>query len=186
VEKHFSQISALRIYLRRGDVKKSQRWWQRLVETPLSTYLVQAAMKTGVAHAAVNLSQIGYTRDASRVSYDNGETPVNTLPVCVELLAPKRMLEQFIREQARHLKNTTLVLVDGVHIADLFLQEIEETIDQHQHSVEYIRGADGKAELEVELVDASEDEEASDEEATEETPVYAELEVPEESSNALA
>jgi len=181
VEKHFSPISALRIYLRRGDVKKSQRWWQRLVETPLSTYLVQAAMKTGV-----NLSQIGYTRDASRVSYDNGETPVNTLPVCVELLAPKRLLEQFIREQARHLKNTTLVLVDGVHIADLFLHEVEESIDQHQHSVEYIRGADGKTELEVELVDASEDEEASDEEATAETPVYAEPEVREESSNALA
>jgi PII-like signaling protein len=181
VDKHLSPISALRIYLRRGDVKKSQRWWQRLVETPLSTYLVQAAMKTGVAHAAVNLSQIGYTRDASRVSYDNGETPINTLPVCVELLAPKRLLEQFIREQASHLKNTTLVLVDGMHIADLFIQEIEESIDKHQHSVEYIRGTDGKTELAVELVEASEDEEA-----TEETPVYAELVVREENSNTLA
>jgi hypothetical protein len=142
---------------------------------------VQAAMKAGVAHAAVNLSQIGYTRDASRVSYDNGETPINTLPVCVELLAPKRLLEQFIREQASHLKNTTLVLVDGMHIADLFIQEIEESIDKHQHSVEYIRGADGKTELAVELVDAGEDEEA-----TEEMPVYAELVVREDSSKTLA
>ena len=157
MEKHFSSISALRIYLRRGDVKKSQRWWQRLVETPLSTYLVQAAMKTGIAHAAVNLSQIGYTRDANKVSYDNGEMPMNTLPVCVELLAPKRLLEQFIREQARHLKNTTLVLVDGVHIADLFLQEVEESIDKHKHSVEYIRGKDGKTEIEVDLVDGNEE-----------------------------
>jgi PII-like signaling protein len=181
MEKHFSSISALRIYLRRGDVKKSQRWWQRLVETPLSTHLVQAAMQTGIAHAAVNLSQIGYTRDASKVSYDNGETPVNTLPVCVELLAPKRLLEQFIREQAKHLKNTTLVLVDGVHIADLFLQEVEESIDKHRHSVEYIRGADGKTELEVEHVDADED----DETATEE-PLYTEPEVQEERRNALA
>jgi PII-like signaling protein len=157
MEKHFSSISALRIYLRRGDVKKSQRWWQRLVETPLSTYLVQAAMKTGIAHAAVNLSQIGYTRDANKVSYDNGEMPMNTLPVCVELLAPKRLLEQFIREQARHLKNTTLVLVDGVHIADLFLQEVEASIDKHKHSVEYIRGKDGTTEIEVELVDGDEE-----------------------------
>jgi hypothetical protein len=37
---------------------------------PLSTYLVQAAMQTGIVHAAVNLSQIGYTRDASKISYD--------------------------------------------------------------------------------------------------------------------
>lgn len=159
MEKHFSSISALRIYLRRGDVKKSQRWWQRLVETPLSTYLVQAAMKTGIAHAAVNFSQVGYSRDASKVAYDNGETPMNTLPVCVELLAPKRLLEQYIRENARHLKNTTLVLVDGVHIADLFLHEVEESIDKHKHSVEYIRGTDGKTEIEVDLVDGDEEDE---------------------------
>jgi PII-like signaling protein len=158
MEEHFSSISALRIYLRRGDVKKSQRWWQRLVETPLSTYLVQASMKTGIAHAAVNLSHVGYTRDASKVAYDNGETPMNTLPVCVELLAPKRLLEQFIREQAKHLKNTTLVLVDGVHIADMFLQEVEESIDKHRHSVEYIRGNDGTTEIEVDLVDGDEEE----------------------------
>jgi PII-like signaling protein len=166
VEKHFSSISALRIYLRRGDVKKSQHWWQRMVEKPLSNYLVHAAMQTGIVHAAVNLSHIGYTRDSSRVSYDHSEIPVNTLPVCVELLAPKRLLEQFIREQARHLKNTTLVLVDGVHISDLFLAEVEESIEKHPHSVEYIRGIDGETEIEVEHVDAEDDEgEQIDEEA---------------------
>lgn len=160
MEKHFSEISALRIYLRRGDVKKSQRWWQRLVEKPLSTYLVQAAMKTGIAHAAVNLSHVGYTRDASRVSYDQLEVPMNTLPVCVELLAPKRLLEQFIRDQARHLKNTTLVMVDGVHIADLFLQEVEASIGTHRHTVEYIRGRDGKTEVEIDHVEGDEEEPA--------------------------
>jgi PII-like signaling protein len=165
VEKHFSSISALRIYLRRGDVKKSQRWWQRMVEKPLSTYLVQAAMQTGIVHAAVNLSQIGYTRDASKISYDNQEIPVDTLPVCVELLAPKRLLEQFIREQASHLRNTTLVLVDGVHISNLFLAEVEESIEKHTHSVEYIRGIDGETEIEVEHVDAEEDEEAMEQNA---------------------
>ncbi len=159
MEKHFSSISALRIYLRRGDVRKGQHWWNRLVEKPLSTHLVQAAMQTGIVHAAVNLSQVGYTRDASRVSYDHDEIPVNTLPVCVELLAPKRLLEQFIREQARHLKNTTLVLVDGVHISDLFLTEVEQTIETHPHSVEYIRGIDGETELEVEHVEGDDQEE---------------------------
>ncbi len=162
MEQYLSPISALRIYLRRGDVKKSQRWWQRLVEKPLSTYLVQAAMKTGIAHAAVNLSHVGYTRDASQIAYDQTEVPVNTLPVCVELLAPKRMLEQFISDQARHLKNTTLVMVDGVHIAERFLQEVEKPLGNTRRSVEYIRGKDGKTELAVDLVAAHEDE---DEEA---------------------
>lgn len=161
MEQHFSSISALRIYLRRGDVKKSLRWWQRLVEKPLSTHLVEAAMQTGIVHAAVNLSQVGYTRDASKVSHDHSDIPVNTLPVCVEMLAPKRLLEQFIRQQARHLKNTTLVLVDGVHISDLFLAEVEQTIETRPHSVEYIRGIDGDTELELEHVAADDqDEEA--------------------------
>jgi PII-like signaling protein len=159
VEQHFSAISALRIYLRRGDVKKSQRWWQRLVEKPLSTHLVEAAMQSGIVHAAVNLSQVGYTRDASKVSHDHSDIPVNTLPVCVELLAPKRLLEQFIRQQARHLKNTTLVLVDGIHISDLFLAEVEETIEKRPHSVEYIRGIDGDTELELDHVTANEQDE---------------------------
>ena len=125
MEQYFSPISALKIYLRRGDVKKSSHWWHRLVEKPLSTHLVQAALQSGIVHAAVNLSHVGYTRDATKISHDLHEIPVHTLPVCVELLAPKRLLEQFIREQARHLKNTTMVLVDGVHIADLFLSDIE-------------------------------------------------------------
>jgi hypothetical protein len=70
----------------------------------------------------------------------------------------KRLLEQFIREQAKHLKNTTLVLVDGVHISDLFLAEIEQTIETHPHSVEYIRGIDGETEIQVDHVDAEEEE----------------------------
>ncbi len=99
-------------------------------------------MQTGMAHATVNLSHIGYTHDATRVSHDHSEIPASALPVCVELLAPKRLLDQFIREQASHLKNTTLVLVDGVHISDLFRAESEETIEKHPHSVEHLRGVD--------------------------------------------
>jgi len=159
MKEHFSSISALRIYLRRGDVKKSTSWWARLAEKPLSTYLVQAAMKAGIVHAAVNLSHVGYTRDDTKIAHDNGEIPMNTLPVCVELLAPQRVLEQFIRDQARHLKNTTLVMVDGVHISDLYLAEVEQSIERKPHSVEYIRGTDGETEIELEHVDADEAEE---------------------------
>lgn len=161
MQEHFSSISALRIYLRRGDVKKATSWWARLAEKPLSTYLVQAALQSGIVHAAVNLSHIGYTRDATKVTHDNAEVPMNALPVCVELLAPKRILDQFIRDQARHLKNTTLVMVDGVHISDLYLAEVEQTIERKPHSVEYIRGTDGETEIQLEHVDAEDQSEAA-------------------------
>ena len=156
MQEHFSSISALRIYLRRGDVKKSTTWWARLAEKPLSTYLVQAALKAGIVHAAVNLSHVGYTRDVTKIAYDHPEIPTTTLPVCVELLAPKRVLDQFIRDEARHLKNTTLVMVDGVHISDLYLAEVEQNIETKPHSVEYIRGTDGQTEIELEHVEAEE------------------------------
>jgi hypothetical protein len=119
-------------------------------------------MQAGIVHAAVNLSHVGYTRDATRVTHDNGEVPMNTLPVCVELLAPKRMLEQFIRDQARHLKNTTLVMVDCVHISDLYLAEVEQSMEKNPHSVEYVRGTDGETEIGLEHVDAKEAEETAE------------------------
>jgi PII-like signaling protein len=133
-------ISALRVYMRRGDNKKSARWWNRMFEKPLSHHLVNAALEAGLMHAAVNLGHIGFSKDAKSVAYDSAEIPLNTLPVCVELLGPKRVLEQFIREQARHLAGTTMVMVDGVHISNLYLAELDEAIDARPHHVEYLSG----------------------------------------------
>jgi PII-like signaling protein len=134
-------ISALRVYMKRGDNKKSARWWNRLFEKPLAHHLVNAASEAGLMHAAVNLGHIGFSKDAKTVAYDSSEIPLSTLPVCVELLGPKRLLEQFIREQARHLTGTTLVMVDGVHISNLYLAELDDAIDVRPHHVEYVSGA---------------------------------------------
>jgi PII-like signaling protein len=153
----FLSISALKIYMKRGDNRKSANWWGRLFEKPLSTHLVRAALQAGIMHAAVNLGHIGFAADAKSVSYDNAEIPMNTMPVCVELLAPKRLLEQFVREQAKHLANTTLVMVDGVHISSLYLAELEESVEHRPHSVEYITGGDVSVKVEhVEIDDAQE------------------------------
>jgi hypothetical protein len=109
-------------------------------------------------HAAVNLGHIGFAADAKSISYDNAEIPMNTLPVCVELLAPKRLLEQFIREQVKHLAGSTLVMVDGVHISSLHLAELEESIEHKPHSVEYITGGDVSVKVEhVEMEEKDED-----------------------------
>jgi PII-like signaling protein len=159
----FLSISALKIYMKRGDNRKSGTWWGRFIEKPLSTYIVRAALQSGITHAAVNLGHIGFAANAKAVSYDNAEIPMNTMPVCVELLAPKRILEQFIREQAKHLADTTLVMVDGVHISSLHLAELEESVEHKPHSVEYITGGD--VPLKVEHVEVDEIEEADASEA---------------------
>jgi len=153
----FLSISALKIYMKRGDNRKSANWWGRLFEKPLSTHLVRAALQSGIMHAAVNLGHIGFAANAKSVSYDNAEIPLNTLPVCVELLAPKRLLEQFIREQAKHLADTTLVMMDGVHISSLHLAELGESIDHKPHSVEYITGGDVSVKVEHVEVDSAEE-----------------------------
>jgi len=155
----FLAISALRIYMKQGDNRKAPNWWGRLFEKPLSTYLVHAALRAGIMHAAVNLGHMGFAANAKSVSYENAEIPINTMPVCVELLAPKRLLEQFMREQAKHLTDTTLVMVDGVHIASLHLAGLDQAGEHKPHSVEYITGA--HVSLKVEHVDADDAEQAA-------------------------
>jgi PII-like signaling protein len=134
-------ISALRVYMKRGDNKESAHWWSRMFEKPLSHYLVNAALEAGLMHAAVNLGHIGFSKDATSVAYDSSEIPLSTMPVCVELLGPKRLLEQFIRVQAKHLVATTMVMVDGIHISSLYLSELDKAIDARPHHVEYISGS---------------------------------------------
>lgn len=148
----FATVSALRIYLKRGDNRKAPSFWGRLFEKPLSTHLVHAALRAGITHASVNLGHIGFAKDAKQVSHDFTEIPLNTLPVCVELLAPKRLLEQFVRDEAAHLKDTTLVMVDGVHLSVQYLMELEEAIEKKPHQVEYITS--GVESLPVERVEA--------------------------------
>ena len=116
---------------------------------------MKAALQAGISHAAVTLGHVGFVADAKRVSYESGEMPMTTLPVCLELVAPKRMLEQFIREQAKHLTGTTLVMVDGVHISSLHLAEIDAAVEHKPHSVEYI--TDGAVPLKVEHIQAESD-----------------------------
>jgi len=152
----FSTISALRIYMKRGDNKKADRWWNRMFERPLSHHLVHSALQAGLMHAAVNLGHMGFSKDAKSVAYDSSEIPLSTMPVCVELLGPKRLLEQFIKEQSRHLVGTTMVMVDGVHISSLYLADMDEAIEARPHVVEYVDGAQSPLPVEHVRLDVTE------------------------------
>ncbi len=120
--KEFHTMTALRIYLKQGDNKKRAHWWERVFEQPLSRHLVQAALRADIPYAVVTRSHIGFAKDATRIAHETGDIPIATLPVCVELLAPKWRLEQFIRDQEIQLRETTMVMIEGMQIAGRQIQ----------------------------------------------------------------
>jgi PII-like signaling protein len=147
-------MAALRVYLKQGDNRRATTWWGRMFEKPLSTHLVYAALQAEITHAAVSLGRIGYSKGAKNVSHDNSDMPMQTLPICVELVAPKRILEQFIRDQRKHLAGTTLIMLEGVHISSMYLDEAEEVLDQYPHLVEYLSAGDSEIRVEhVQIAD---------------------------------
>jgi len=135
----FQTMCSLRIYLRRGDNATEKGFWKRMFKRPLSHVLLQDALRAGITHASVSLGHMGFAKGATGVSMDISEVPVTTLPVCLELVAAKPLLEQFVRDHAGRLKDATLVMLEGVHVRP----QIEETAaDEGPHHVEYVRVGD--------------------------------------------
>jgi PII-like signaling protein len=143
-------MAALRVYMKQGDNRRATTWWGRIFEKSLSTHLVYAALEAEITHAAVSLGRIGYSKGAKAVSRDSSDMPMQTLPVCVELVAPRRILEQFIRDQRNHLAGTTMVMLEGVHISRMYMDDQEDAIESYSHSVEYISA--GNSEIRVDHV----------------------------------
>jgi len=167
MEHQIGLTSALRIYLRRDDVKQNLHRWQRSVEEPLSDYLARSARRSGIEYAMVNFSRVKRPGHATKDRYDHREIQPNTPFRCLEFLAPNRLLEQFIREWAKYLPNNTLVMLEGTHISELSLTKIDQLIESHPQSVEHIRGP-GEPELRVEHVNADELEEEEERQEREE------------------
>ena len=115
--KQFHSMSSLRIYLKRGENHQGRSWLQRIFKKPLSSHILHAALRAGVTHASVQNGVMGFTKDANAVSYDNAEVVPATLPVCVELVAPRRVLDQFIESESKAFRNATLLMVDGVGLS---------------------------------------------------------------------
>ena len=87
----FQTMAALRVYMKQGDNRRAAKWWGRMFEKPLSTHLIYAALEADITHAAVSLGRIGYSKGSKVVSHDSSDMPLQTLPVCVELVAPRRI-----------------------------------------------------------------------------------------------
>jgi PII-like signaling protein len=135
----FQTMCALRVYLRRGDNAPPQSSWKRIFRRPLATQLLQTALKAGVTHASLSLGNMGFARGSKVVATDISEIPIAALPVCVELVGPKPLLEQFVRDHLKLLADATLVMLEGVHVIP---QVVEGDLPASAHHVEYVK-ADG-------------------------------------------
>lgn len=132
----FQTMCALRVYLRQGDNAPGKGLFKRFFRRPLSAHLLQEALKAGVTHASLHIAHMGFASDGKVVSMELNEIPTTTLPVCVELVAPKPLLEQFVQDHAKHLETATLVMLEGVHVRP---QVVEDDGTPHPHHVEYVK-----------------------------------------------
>src|SRR6266545_2404447 len=144
----FQTMCALRLYLRRGDHAPPTSLLKRLFRRPLSTHLLQAALKAGVTHASLSLGNMGFAKGAKVLASDIGDIPLDSMPVCIELVGPKPLLEQFVRDHLKLLADATLVMLEGVHVAPA-IAEGEMTASAHH--VEYVKA--GSLSVSVDHVD---------------------------------
>lgn len=131
----FQTMCALRVYLRRGDSAPRRGLLHRLFRPSLATHLLQAALRAGVTHASLSLGNMGFARGARFVASDVSEIPMDSLPQCVELVGPKPLLEQFVRDHVKLLADATLVMLEGVHVVP---RVVEADLPETAHHVEYV------------------------------------------------
>jgi PII-like signaling protein len=132
----FHTMCALRIYLKRGDNTPSRGLLGRLFKRPISTQLLQLALKAGVTHASLSLGSMGFAKGAKVVANDISDVPVSSMPVCVELVGPKQLLEQFVRDHLKLVTGATLVMLEGVHVTPAVF---EGELPPSAHHVEYVK-----------------------------------------------
>jgi PII-like signaling protein len=132
----FQTMCALRVYLRRGDHAPASGFLRRLFRRPLTAHLLQAALRAGVTHASLSLGNMGFAKGATFVSADITDIPIESMPVCVELVGPKPLLEQFVRDHLKLLADSTLVMLEGVHVVP---RVVEGELPAASHHVEYVQ-----------------------------------------------
>lgn len=109
-------LSIVRIYLRRRS-RKTGGALARLFAPSLARHLVEQALVSGVLYATATLGEFGFVQKAKRVAYPSVEVAVETLPSCVELVAPAEILERFLSSHHAELDDATIVLLDGVEVS---------------------------------------------------------------------
>jgi PII-like signaling protein len=110
-------LSILRIYLRRRRSMPGRGFWGRLFGRTLSYDLAERALEAGVTYATVTLGHAGFVPGARRIVVDAAEAPPATLPSCVELVAPRAVLDAFVEANRDELVDAVLLRLDGVAVS---------------------------------------------------------------------
>ena len=108
-----TDLSIVRVYLRRGATATTRgtHFLRRWLPRPLSHQLVEDALHRGVVYAAVTLGHVGYVGAARCVS-TGVDHAVESLPQCVELVAPRSVLRDFLVEHDADLAESVIVWLD--------------------------------------------------------------------------
>ncbi|MBS2023352.1 MAG: hypothetical protein JST92_13155 [Deltaproteobacteria bacterium] len=105
-------LSILRIYLRHPRGRR-RSLWKRLVGRPLAHELAERALEVGVTCASVSQGHAGFAPGAKHVAAALSDVPPPGLPTCLELVAPRALLDTFVHDNAADLQGAVLVRVDG-------------------------------------------------------------------------
>ncbi len=79
---------------------------------------------------------MGFAKGAKVLASDIGDIPLDSMPVCIELVGPKPLLEQFVRDHLKILADATLVMLEGVHVMP---RVVEGDMPASAHHVEYVK-----------------------------------------------
>lgn len=123
----FQTMCALKIYMRRGDLAQRKSFWRKPFRKPLASHFIEQALRAGITHASLSYGNMGFARGGKALATDLTEVSFDSLPVCVELVGPKPMLEQFVTEHGKQLTGTTLVMLEGVHVRSHLSEESENS-----------------------------------------------------------
>ncbi|MDQ0394266.1 voltage-gated chloride channel family protein [Labrys monachus] len=103
-----SEIGMVRIYLRPRDrmpAKRARAFWGA---QPLYRGLVLAARKAGIMNAVAHHTHFGYSNHGSLQEHDH-ELGNPELTMCIELIAPRKLLETFCREHGALLHKKVVI-----------------------------------------------------------------------------
>jgi PII-like signaling protein len=115
VSKHHKfQASAygqLRVFLRSGERPRPSGWRERLSNPPVYLRIINKAREFGVTHGTVKQCVTGFM-DRGQLQHDHVEYGNAQLPVYVELLGTRAMLEEFCHHAVDLLRGRVIVYKD--------------------------------------------------------------------------
>jgi len=106
-----ASFGQLRIFFRSGDRPKARTWRERLNNPPFYLRVLGEARRFGLTHGTVKYCVSGFM-EKGHVEHDHFEHGNSRLPLYVELLGTRAMLEEFCHATAEMLRGRLIVYKD--------------------------------------------------------------------------